>query len=136
VVAGPVGVGYLTRTADWTDRPRHAKAGNLNNALFLTEGELMLILDADQMPDPGILERTLGYFTDPKVALVQTPQWFSNVSDADPLGSQAPLFYGPTQQGKDGWNAAFFCSLKDEWMCIAIDSGVTPTAPRPPPSSA
>jgi cellulose synthase (UDP-forming) len=25
------------------------------------------------------------------------------------LGSQAPLFYGPIQQGKDGWNAAFFC---------------------------
>jgi cellulose synthase (UDP-forming) len=104
-----VGVGYLTRTADWADRPRHAKAGNLNNALFLTEGEFMLILDADQVPDPSILERTLGYFTDPKVALVQTPQWFSNVTDADPLGSQAPLFYGPIQQGKDGWNAAFFC---------------------------
>ena len=27
----------------------------------------------------------------------------------DPFGSQAPLFYGPIQQGKDGWNAAFFC---------------------------
>jgi len=25
------------------------------------------------------------------------------------LGSQAPLFYGPIQQGKDGWGAAFFC---------------------------
>jgi cellulose synthase (UDP-forming) len=25
------------------------------------------------------------------------------------LGSQAPLFYGPIQEGKDGWNAAFFC---------------------------
>ena len=40
---------------------------------------------------------------------MQTPQWFSNVTDSDPLGSQAPLFYGPIQQGKDGWNAAFFC---------------------------
>ena len=28
---------------------------------------------------------------------------------SDPLGSQAPLFYGPIQQSKDGWNAAFFC---------------------------
>ena len=103
------GIGYLTRSADWTDRPRHAKAGNLNNALFLTDGEFLLILDADQVPDPAILERTLGWFTDPEVALVQTPQWFSNVSASDPLGSQAPLFYGPIQQGKDGWNAAFFC---------------------------
>jgi cellulose synthase (UDP-forming) len=40
---------------------------------------------------------------------VQTPQYFINVPGDDPLGSQAPLFYGPIQQGKDGWNAAFFC---------------------------
>jgi cellulose synthase (UDP-forming) len=107
--AAELGVGYLTRSQDWTDRPRHAKAGNLNNALFQTSGEFMLILDADQIPGPTILHRTLGYFTDPKVALVQTPQWFSNVTDADEFGSQAPLFYGPIQQGKDGWDAAFFC---------------------------
>src|SRR4029453_1466607 len=68
-----------------------------------------LILDADQIPSPEILHRTLGYFSDPKVAFVQTPQWFYNVPPGDPFGSQAPLFYGPIQQGKDGWNAAFFC---------------------------
>ncbi|KUG53307.1 cellulose synthase [Serinicoccus chungangensis] len=107
--ADRLGVGYLTRTEDWSDRPRHAKAGNLNNALFLTEGEFLLILDADQIPAPEILDSTLGWFRDPEVALVQTPQWFTNVTDSDPLGSQAPLFYGPIQQGKDGWNAAFFC---------------------------
>ena len=61
------------------------------------------------MPTPALLERTLGWFRDERVALVQTPQYFTNVDDADPLGSQAPLFYGPIQQGKDGWNAAFFC---------------------------
>ncbi|MEI3845838.1 MULTISPECIES: glycosyltransferase family 2 protein [unclassified Microbacterium] len=108
--AREAGVGYITRSSDWDGKPRHAKAGNLNNALFSTEGEFLLILDADQVPDPLILHRTLGYFADdPEVALVQTPQWFMNVDDADPLGSQAPLFYGPIQQGKDGWNAAFFC---------------------------
>lgn len=107
--ARAAGIGYIVRSADWQDRPRHAKAGNLNNALFQTDGEFLLILDADQVPDPSILDRTLGYFRDPEVALVQTPQYFTNVPDADPLGSQAPLFYGPIQQGKDGWNAAFFC---------------------------
>ena len=108
--AESAGVGYVTRSEDWVGKPRHAKAGNLNNALFATEGEFLLILDADQVPDPLILHHTLGYFADdPEVALVQTPQWFSNVDEADPLGSQAPLFYGPIQQGKDGWNAAFFC---------------------------
>ena len=108
--ARDAGVGYLTRSDDWVGKPRHAKAGNLNSALFETDGEFLLILDADQSPDPLILHRTLGYFADdPEVAVVQTPQWFMNVDEADPLGAQAPLFYGPIQQGKDGWNAAFFC---------------------------
>lgn len=103
------GIGCITRSEDWTGKARHAKAGNLNNALLMTEGEFLLILDADQVPMPEILDRTLGYFRDPSMALVQTPQWFVNVPADDPLGSQAPLFYGPIQQGKDGWNAAFFC---------------------------
>ncbi|WP_183093969.1 glycosyltransferase [Nocardioides stalactiti] len=107
--ARAAGIGYLVRSGDWAGRPRHAKAGNLNNALLQTHGEFLLILDADQIPKPEILHRTLGWFEDPDMALVQTPQWFSNVTDTDPLGSQAPLFYGPIQQGKDGWNAAFFC---------------------------
>lgn len=107
--AEAAGIGYLVRTDDWVDRPRHAKAGNLNNALLALDGEFLLILDTDQVPAPEILDRTLGYFQDEQVALVQTPQWFTNVTGSDPLGSQAPLFYGPIQQGKDGWNAAFFC---------------------------
>jgi cellulose synthase (UDP-forming) len=103
------GIGWITRSADWAGMPRHAKAGNLNNALLATEGEFLLILDADMVPEPTILDRTLGYFRDERMALVQTPQYFVNVPADDPLGSQAPLFYGPIQEGKDGWNAAFFC---------------------------
>jgi cellulose synthase (UDP-forming) len=103
------GIAWITRSADWAGMPRHAKAGNLNNALLATEGEFLLILDADMVPEPEILDRTLGYFEDDRMALVQTPQYFVNVPDHDPLGSQAPLFYGPIQEGKDGWNAAFFC---------------------------
>jgi cellulose synthase (UDP-forming) len=107
--AESIGVGYITRGENWKNRPLHAKAGNLNNALMATTGEFLLVLDADQIPKPEILDHTLGYFQDPQLALVQTPQWFGNVSTYDPLGSQAPLFYGPIQQGKNGWNAAFFC---------------------------
>lgn len=104
-----VGVGYIVRSTEWEGHQRHAKAGNLNNALFQTQGEFILVLDSDQVPAAHILHQTLGYFQDPKVAFVQTPQWFYNVPPGDPFGSQAPLFYGPIQQGKDGWNAAFFC---------------------------
>ena len=102
-------VGYIIRTDEWEGRSRHAKAGNLNNAIFQTSGEFIMILDADQVPRPDTLDRVMGYFRDPKVSFVQTPQWFHNVPPGDPFGSQAPLFYGPIQQGKDGWNAAFFC---------------------------
>lgn len=108
-LASEVDVGYVTRSEAWKDRPRHAKAGNLNNALMITEGEFLLVLDSDQVPKPEILDHVLGYFDDERVAFVQTPQVFENVTSGDPLGSQAPLFYGPIQQGKDGWNAAFFC---------------------------
>jgi len=101
--------GYLTRGEEWKGRARHAKAGNVNNALLQTAGEFVLILDADQIPVPAILRRTLGYFADPGVAFVQTPQYFYNLPPGDPFGCDAPLFYGPIQQGKDGWNAAFFC---------------------------
>lgn len=103
------GIGWIRRSDDWNDMPRHAKAGNINNALMATEGEFILVLDADQVPQPDVLSRTLGHFRDEKMALVQTPQVFVNVHEDDVLGSQAPLFYGPIQQGKDGWNAAFFC---------------------------
>lgn len=103
------GADYIVRTDDWTGKNRHAKAGNLNNALNQTDGEFLLVLDADQKPGPETLDRVLGYFRDPRLAFVQTPQWFYNVPPGDPFGSQAPLFYGPIQQGKDGWNAAFFC---------------------------
>ena len=104
-----LGVGYITRSEEWQNRPRHAKAGNVNNALMQTAGEFILILDADQVPSREILDHTLGYFIDPQVALVQTPQDYWNVPKDDPLGSDAKLFYGPIQQGKDAWNAAYFC---------------------------
>jgi cellulose synthase (UDP-forming) len=108
-MAESLGAGYIVRSQDWKGRARHAKAGNLNNALMQTSGELLLVLDADQVPLPAILDRVVGYFDDDRVAFVQTPQWFYNVPSGDPFGSEAPLFYGPIQEGKDGWNAAFFC---------------------------
>ena len=119
------GAFYIVRPDDWAGHERHAKAGNVNSALFQTRGEFILILDADQLPAPEILDETLGYFADPKVALVQTPQWFYNVPKGDYLGSQAPLFYGPILQAKDGWNAAFFCGTnavlrREAFMQIGI----------------
>ena len=111
-LAQELGVEYLTRT----DRS-HAKAGNLNNALKHTDAEFIAIFDCDHAPSPEFFERTLGYFIDPSIALVQTPQDFYNVDSFQHRTSarrqeawhEQTLFYRVIQAGKDYWNATFFC---------------------------
>lgn len=111
-LAAELGVEYLSRT----DRA-HAKAGNLNNALRHTDADFVAIFDCDHAPSPEFLERTLGYFLDPVVALVQTPQDFYNVDSFQHRASaekreawhEQTLFYRVIQAGKDYWNATFFC---------------------------
>lgn len=108
-LAAELGCGYISRGEEWRGKPRHAKAGNVNNALSRTTGDFILILDADMVAHPGFVRRCLGYFRDPRIAFVQAPQRFYNLPPGDPFGSDAPLFYGPILRGKDGWDAAFFC---------------------------
>jgi cellulose synthase (UDP-forming) len=101
-------------------KPHHAKAGNINYALFSGEavGELILTLDADHIPKPQFLQRVIPYFftfdvntgryRSNQTAFVQTPQAFYNLPPNDPFGHQAHLFYGIIQQSKDGMNSAFY----------------------------
>jgi len=72
-LAAAKGARYLTR-----DDNRHAKAGNINAALRHMSGELFLVLDADFVPRTHMLWRTVGFFRDPRIACVQTPQYFFN----------------------------------------------------------
>ncbi len=48
------------------------KAGALEAGLKTCEGEYILILDADFLPEPDMLMKTVNYFTDPKVGMIQT----------------------------------------------------------------
>ena len=75
-VAEQEGVNYISR-----DNNIGFKAGNLRNAMEQTSGDFIVICDADTRPFPTILERTLGYFRDPDVAWVQTPQWFFDIPE-------------------------------------------------------
>ncbi|HEY3293290.1 MAG TPA: glycosyltransferase family 2 protein [Candidatus Nanopelagicaceae bacterium] len=113
------GIGYLTRG--------EMSTGNFSEALEVTSGEFMLVLEADQVPYPEILDHTLEYFKDPKVAIVQTPCWTGNVTPYDPLGSQTSLFNGPIQQGKNAWNATIYCGSnavlrREALLPLATDS--------------
>jgi cellulose synthase (UDP-forming) len=65
------GINYITRTTNIG-----FKAGNMRNAMEQTSGDFIVICDSDTRLFPSILENTLGYFRDPDVAWIQTPQWF------------------------------------------------------------
>jgi cellulose synthase/poly-beta-1,6-N-acetylglucosamine synthase-like glycosyltransferase len=47
------------------------KAGALENGLKTARGEFIAIFDADFVPQPDFLQKTIHHFTDPKVGVVQ-----------------------------------------------------------------
>ncbi len=103
-LARELGCQYITRPDN-----SNAKAGNLNNALMQTDGELIVVFDADFIPTTNFLERTVGFFQKEKIALLQTPQSFYN---CDPIArnlglekvltSEEEVFYRYLQPIKDG----------------------------------
>ncbi|HEY4450939.1 MAG TPA: glycosyltransferase [Solirubrobacteraceae bacterium] len=119
-----LGVGYLTR-----DSNEHAKAGNINAALPRTSGDYIVVLDADFIPLPRLLERTLGHFREEKLAFVQLPQAFYNVDSVQHVGGdirtgwhEQSLFYDVIQPGKNRWNAAFWCGSPAVLRRAALES--------------
>jgi cellulose synthase (UDP-forming) len=107
-----IGVNYLVR-----DNNRHAKAGNLNEALKVTDGEFVAFFDADHVPTRSFLQICIGWFIrDPKLAMLQTPHFFfspdpfeKNLNTFRVVPNEGELFYGLVQDGNDLWNATFFC---------------------------
>ncbi len=111
-LADELGCHYLTRRTN-----QGAKAGNLNNALKHTAGEFIAVFDADHVAEPGFLTKLLGYFSDAKVSLVQTPQDFFNTNAFQYFsGNKQGLcwhdmseFHYVGQPGRHYWNAVTFC---------------------------
>jgi cellulose synthase (UDP-forming) len=102
----------LRQGARYVQRREHegAKAGNINHALGITDSPYVLVLDCDHVPRPEFLEKTMGFFGDPKVALVQTPQCYANAREGGIAASawaQQALFFGTIARGKDAIGAMF-----------------------------
>jgi cellulose synthase (UDP-forming) len=97
-------VGYLRRTEHV-----YAKAGNINAALRRTDGEFVVILDADHVPSPDFLLRALPHMQDAKVAFVQTPQAFPSAQGLVAEGSAESqrIFYELVLPGRNHFNAVF-----------------------------
>ncbi|OGC70219.1 hypothetical protein A2415_00930 [candidate division WWE3 bacterium RIFOXYC1_FULL_39_7] len=106
------------------DNNKGNKAGNINNALRLSHAPFVVIFDADHVPAPEFLERTMGHFSDPKVVLVQTPQYYKNRNDnflTTAAWEQQELFFGPICRGKNKMNATFWCGTNAVVRRKALD---------------
>lgn len=110
------GVNYIRHT-DHSKR----KAGNLNNALGQTKGELILALDADQVASPDLIKRVIGYFRLPHIGFIQTAQQFQLPED-DPWGNADDFFYKEIQAGRDNDNAAISCGSGVMYRRSALES--------------
>lgn len=113
------------------DDNRGYKAGNLRNALLKSGGDFVAICDADTRVFPSFIENTLGYFSDPLVAWVQTPHWFYDIPEGrartslihrllgvlsgrpkrgeDPFLSDPGLFFDVIQRRRNRNGASFCC---------------------------
>jgi len=98
-----------------------AKAGNLNHGLSQTQGEFILTLDADQIPDKEIISRLISYFKFANVGFVQSAQRFV-LPEGDPFGNSDELFYKVMQPGKDNDNSAFSCGSGVVYRRAALES--------------
>lgn len=106
-----------------------AKAGNLNHALQHTSGEFIVTLDADMVPLAPFLQRTIGLFSDPEVAFVQTPQAFYNddpyqfnTFSTDHLPNEQDFFMRTLQAGKARFNAVMFVGSNAVFRRSALEA--------------
>jgi cellulose synthase (UDP-forming) len=113
------GFQYLSRHAAGLERS-DAKAGNLNFGLSRSGGELVLVLDADQIAAPQILEALVGYMRFPRVAFVQSQQSFV-VSADDPFFNNDRVFYEALQLGLDAGDSVISCGSGVLYRRAALD---------------
>src|SRR5262245_58278423 len=110
-LARELGVVYMTRPDN-----KHAKAGNLNHAFAKTDGEFIVIFDADHVPEPNFITKLIGHFRDEKVGFVQTPHAFYNFDSFQALlnheqrkyWEEGHLFYIVIQPGRNRWKCPIF----------------------------
>ncbi len=105
-LARSFGFGYVRRP----ELRYHKKAGNLNYAFARTDGEHVVIFDADFRPRADFLDETLPYLDDPEIGLVQTPQFFrvhpGQTWVEQAAGASLEVFYRVVQVSRDRFGSA------------------------------
>lgn len=130
-----LGAHYVTR-----DENSHGKAGNMNAAIRKLlqrpdRPDFFAVLDADFVPTPLFLRRTVALMHDPAVACVQTPQYFFN---PDPIqlnlratgviADEQRFFFDVILASKDAHGTAFSCGTSALVRRTALEGiGLFPT---------
>lgn len=127
-LADDFGFAYVVRE----NRGWMKKAGNLRNAYDQTEGVFIVILDADFVPRTDFLAETLPYFyDDPKIAVVQTPQYFRTTPQQTWIersaGAVQEMFYRFIQVSRDSYGASICVGSCAVYRREALDRVGGPT---------
>jgi cellulose synthase (UDP-forming) len=107
------------------------KSGNLRYAFTRTNGEYLVILDADFAPRRDFLTETLPYMEDSKIAIVQTPQFFRGsprqtwIENA--AGAIQEVFYRSIQVARDRFGAAICVGTSAVYRRAALEPQGGPT---------
>ena len=127
-LARQFGFAYATRP----HRGWYKKSGNLRYGFEISDGDFILLLDADFAPRSDLLDETLPYFAlFPDIGIVQTPQYF-HVEDSQTwvergAGAIQELFYRSiqtTRAHKDGAICVGSCAVYRR-AALAQNSGMS-----------
>lgn len=120
-LAEKYGLGYLARPGS-----EYKKAGNLRYAAERTNGEIIVIFDADFVPRHDFLVELVPYMDDPCVGIVQSPQFFDTTKEMNWVQRCAcftqELFYRFIQPSRDALGAAVCVGTSALYRRAALDA--------------
>ncbi len=115
-----LGVHHVTRT----DKI-NAKAGNINNALKHSTGEICVVLDPDHVPLPDFIDPIIPHFAHPEVGFVQVVQAYKNGGEsliAKGAAQQTYQFYGPIMMTMNKYGTVLAIGANCTFRRTALES--------------
>lgn len=119
-VCHKLGVHHVTRT-----EKIDAKAGNINNALKHSSGDLCVVLDPDHVPFPDFLDPIVHHFNNQEVGYVQVVQAYANQDQgwiAKGAAQQTYQYYGPMMMTMNAYGTAQAIGANCTFRRTALES--------------